>query len=85
MDDKVINDYIKAGKIWKETIKFSRKKAIEGKSLLELANEIEARILEEGQIAFPVNLSINEEAAHFTPNGKIEDDRFLKKRRCTKN
>lgn len=79
MDDKVINDYIKAGKIWRETIKFSRKKAIEGKSLLELANEIETKILEEGQIAFPVNLSINEEAAHFTPNGKIEDDRFLKK------
>ncbi len=79
METKEINDYKKAGEVWKNAIKFARKKTVEGISLLELAEKIEKNILEEAKIAFPINLSLNEEAAHFSPNGKKEDDRLLKK------
>jgi methionyl aminopeptidase len=71
-----INSYKKAGKIWSNAIKFSKKKAVSGVKLLDLANSIEKLIMEEGEIAFPVNLSINEQAAHFTP--KINDNIILK-------
>lgn len=79
METKEINYYKKAAIVWKKAIKDSKKKAVEGTSLLELAEKIEKNILEEAKLAFPINLSINEEAAHFTPNGKKEDDRILKK------
>jgi len=80
METSTINNYKKAAVAWKSAINLARKNAKEGKSFLELATEIENKILEEDcEIAFPVNLSINEEAAHFTPNWKKEDDRTLKK------
>ena len=47
-----------------------------GKSSLELANAIEILIRERGgQCAFPVNIGINEVAAHYTPS-KDNDMRF---------
>jgi len=68
MDSTLLKQYEKAGTIWASTIKFARKQTKEGKSLLELANEIETYIKESGAgVAFPTNLSINEQAAHFTP------------------
>ncbi|MDD3083894.1 MAG: type II methionyl aminopeptidase [Candidatus ainarchaeum sp.] len=79
METKEINNYKKAGEVWKNVIKFARKKVVEEISLLELAEKIETKIIEEAGLAFPTNLSLNEEAAHFTPNGKKEDDRILKK------
>lgn len=79
METKEINDYKEAGKAWKNAINLAKKKAKEGKSLLELSNEIEKSIIDEDcGLAFPVNLSLNEEAAHFSPNGKKEEDRKLK-------
>jgi methionyl aminopeptidase len=68
METKEINAYKKAGAVWAGAIKLAQKKCKEGKNLLELAHEVEALVKEdEAENAFPINLSINEEAAHYTP------------------
>jgi methionyl aminopeptidase len=79
METKEINDYKEAGKFWKETIKKAKKETKEGIKLSVLADKIESFILEDAGIAFPVNLSVNEQAAHYTPNWKKEEDYELKK------
>lgn len=62
------NDYIKAGKIASEVVKYSRTLVKKDTLLLEIAEKIESKITElGGKPAFPVNLSINEIAAHSTP------------------
>ena len=77
METTVLNNYKKAAAIWKSAINFAQKKAKENVLLFDLAESIESRINEEGaQAAFPVNLSKNEEAAHFTP--KWNDAAILK-------
>ncbi len=69
MDKKERDLYIKSGKI----LQAAKKKAVSitkpGKSLLDIAQQIEKFIREEGgKPAFPVNLSANHTAAHFTPS-----------------
>ncbi len=60
---------IKAGKIASEAKKYARTIAKPGVLLLEIAEKIEAKIAElGGKPAFPVNLSINDIAAHYTPS-----------------
>ncbi|MEM7818458.1 MAG: type II methionyl aminopeptidase [Candidatus Aenigmatarchaeota archaeon] len=50
-------------------------KKIENANILKLAEEIENKIIELGaKPAFPVNISINEIAAHFTPNESFTID-----------
>jgi len=59
---------IQAGKIASEIKSWIKPQIKKGTSLLEIAEKIEAKIFElGGKPAFPVNLSINEVAAHFTP------------------
>jgi methionyl aminopeptidase len=73
METGILKDYKRAGEVWKSAISLAQKKAKEGIRLLELAESIEKRIIdEEAEPAFPVNLSINEQAAHFTPKWKDE-------------
>lgn len=58
----------KAGKIAQEAVKYARSIVKKDMPLLELADKIEKKIIElGGKPAFPVNLSINEVAAHATP------------------
>ncbi|MBT4597390.1 MAG: type II methionyl aminopeptidase [Candidatus Diapherotrites archaeon] len=78
METKEINNYKNAARVWKQAIgKASKIK--EGKSLLDFANEIEKGIISEScGLAFPINLSLNEEAAHYTPNWDKTDDRSLR-------
>ena len=57
----------KAGNIAKEVKKFIKPKIKVDVAALEIINAAEAKILElGGNIAFPVNLSINQIAAHYT-------------------
>lgn len=61
-----------AGEIAREAKKFARSFVKKDLLLLEIAEKIEAKIVElGGRPAFPVNLSINEIAAHYTP---LHDD-----------
>jgi methionyl aminopeptidase len=59
---------LKAGKISSQVKIYARTIVKKGIPLLEIAEKIEAKIFEfGGKPAFPVNLSINEVAAHYTP------------------
>ena len=62
------NKIKEVGKISYEALQHSRKIVKEGKSVLGIAEELENLIAEKGfEMAFPVNVSINENAAHYTP------------------
>jgi len=73
MNKQEIENYRKAGKIAKEAVKFAREIIKKDSNLLEIAEKIEKKIEElGGKCAFPVNLSINEIAAHYTPSSNDE-------------
>ena len=58
-----------AGKIAKQVREYAKTIIKKDVPLLEIANKIEDKIIElKGGIAFPVNLAINEIAAHYTPS-----------------
>lgn len=68
MDQKYKQDLLKAGEISKKIKEYIKTIVKKDKSMLEIAEQIESKILEfGGEVAFPVNLSINEIAAHHTP------------------
>lgn len=67
-----MDDWIKAGRIAAEVREWSRTLVKPGAKLLDIAEAIEEKIREKDAIpAFPVNLSMNEVAAHYTP---VKDD-----------
>lgn len=67
--------WIKAGKIASEVREWSKSIIKPGAKLLDVANAIENKIREKGATpGFPVNLSLNEIAAHYTP---IKDDSIV--------
>ncbi|MFA5763568.1 MAG: type II methionyl aminopeptidase [archaeon] len=77
METKEINSYKEAAIVWKETIKLARKEAKDGVKLLDFANKLEQHILDSDcGIGFPINLSLNEKAAHFVPT--YNDTELLK-------
>jgi len=68
MEEQVKDKYLEAGKIGAEARALALKTAKPGLNILELAETIETFILNNGaRPAFPVNISINEAAAHYTP------------------
>lgn len=73
MDDSVLEDFRQAGKIAAKIREESKSLIIVGETLLDIAETIEQMIGEEGaKPAFPVNISINEIAAHYTPEFQSE-------------
>ena len=68
MDEKALDCYRRAGKIAANARKYGLGLISENVRLLDVANKIETRIRDQGAgIAFPVNISINEIAAHYSP------------------
>ena len=68
MNEEDIKKYEKAGKIAAEVLEFGRKLIKEEVLLLDVANKIEEKIISlGGKPAFPVNISLNSIAAHYTP------------------
>ena len=66
---------LKAGKIAIEVKKYAREIIKKDIPLLEIAEKLEGKIEElGGKLGFPLNLSINEIAAHYTPS---HDDKTL--------
>ncbi|MFQ6025846.1 MAG: type II methionyl aminopeptidase [Nitrosopumilaceae archaeon] len=62
-----IEDYIKAGKIVAQVREKVRKKNLIGSTVSEICDSVEIEISQKGaKCAFPVNISINEVAAHYT-------------------
>lgn len=73
MEKNEIENYKKAGGIAKQVLEYGKSIIKPGMLLLEIAEKIEFKIKElGGKPAFPCNLSINEIAAHCTPNIKDE-------------
>ena len=69
MNKEEIANYRKAGEIAASAAIFARKIIKPNTPLLEITEKIESKIIEfGGKPAFPVNLSINEIAAHYTPS-----------------
>jgi len=69
MDTHAEQCYIKAGKIAAALKEYAREIILPGVPLLEIARKMDDKVEELGaELGFPVNLSTNEEAAHFTPD-----------------
>lgn len=68
MEEDIKQNYIGAGEVIQKARKKAREVVEPGKKYYDIAEEIEALIREEGlEPAFPVNISANDEAAHFSP------------------
>ena len=67
----------KAGEIAGKALKKGLEMVGEGISYLEVAEKIENYIKERAKIAFPVNISVNSIAAHYTPS--FDDKNIFKK------
>jgi methionyl aminopeptidase len=74
LNDEAVEKIKKAGKIAIEVKKFAREMIKPGMKLIDIAYKIDDKIVElGGKFGFPVNLSIDNLAAHFTPNFNCED------------
>ncbi len=76
-DNEKYEKYREAGKVAKNALRYGLSIIKEGKSYREVVEEIERYIRERANLAFPVNISVNSIAAHFTPS--INDKNYFKK------
>ena len=70
----IFDNYVKAGKIASQVREYARTQDHTGRSLSEICNDIEQEIFKKGgEPAFPVNVSLNDIAAHYTavPNDPL--------------
>ncbi|MCD6477748.1 MAG: type II methionyl aminopeptidase [Candidatus Aenigmarchaeota archaeon] len=67
MDEDILNKYKKAGKILSEAREFGASLIKPGVKIIDVVEKVEERIKKlGGEFAFPVNVSINQNAAHDT-------------------
>ncbi len=77
MEKEILEKYKKAKQVSDEVKELARDLVKDGVKILEIAEKVEKRIKELGaKPAFPLNISINEIAAHYTPD--IDDTTTLK-------
>lgn len=78
MEKEELDKYLAPGKIASEVREWSKTLVKENAKILDIANEIESKILElGGEIAFPTNVCINDITAHYTP--KFNDKTIIQK------
>jgi len=78
MKDEIFDKYREAGEIAAKILRRSAREIRIGGSYLDLVESIEVQVKEEGAaLAFPLNLSLNEDAAHDTASA--EDARVFAK------
>lgn len=68
MNEEIYEQYRKAGKVLGKALSAGAKMVREGVKYLDVAEEIERIISSEAGLSFPVNISVNEVAAHYTPS-----------------
>ncbi len=67
MKDEILEKYLAAGKLAATILRESAQEIRVGRSYLELVESVEGRVKCEGaDLAFPLNVSLNEDAAHDT-------------------
>lgn len=77
MEKEVLEKYLEAGRIVSEVLKYGRGLIKEGNRIADIAEAVERKIEQlGGKPAFPVNISINEVAAHYSP---VLDDKITVK------
>ena len=75
-DEERIENHVKAGKAARAALDYAKSQARVGMKLIDLAKLAEDKIRELGvEIAFPANLSTDNEAAHYTP--RFNDERVI--------
>ncbi|VVB75942.1 Methionine aminopeptidase [Candidatus Tiddalikarchaeum anstoanum] len=78
-----MDDFIEAGRITGKAREYAKSIIKEGLNIYDFAEDVEAKIVEfGGKLAFPLNISFNEFAAHDTPNFK--DDKVFQKGQVVK-
>lgn len=78
MEKEILNKYLKAGKIAAEVLLFGKGLIKENAKVLDIAEAIDKKIFSlNAKPAFPVNISINDISAHWTP--LINDKIIIKK------
>ena len=76
MDKEILEKYLKAGRICSEIRDELSGMLKPGTRLLEIAETVDRKIHEKGaKPAFPVNISVNEIAAHYTPS--FNDEKII--------
>jgi methionyl aminopeptidase len=69
MEKEILEKYRKAQEISTKVVEFSKTLLKEGVKILDIAENVEKKIFELGaKPAFPLNIGVNEIAAHFTPS-----------------
>jgi len=69
MDEQVMEKYRRAGQILAEVLELARPRVEKGAKLLDVANYVEEAIMSKGALpAFPCNISLDRNAAHYTPS-----------------
>jgi len=69
MNEADLENYRKSGRIAAEAVRWSRALIKPGAQVLDTAREIEQKIQQlGGDLAFPVNIGINDITAHYTPH-----------------
>ncbi|RLF62666.1 MAG: type II methionyl aminopeptidase [Thermoplasmata archaeon] len=68
MNEEIYEQYRKAGRMLGKALSAGAKMVKEGVRYLDVAEEIERIISSEAGLSFPVNISVNEVAAHYTPS-----------------
>ena len=67
MKDEVYDAYLEAGELARKVLHRGAGLVKEGASLLEMVEDTETMVIDEGaHLAFPLNVSLNEDAAHDT-------------------
>lgn len=75
MDSEVLEKYKKAGKIAREALSYGKDLIRKGSNVLDVCDRVEEKIfLLGGKPAFPVQISMNEIAAHYCPE---DDDKTM--------
>ncbi|MBN2142090.1 type II methionyl aminopeptidase [Candidatus Woesearchaeota archaeon] len=78
MEQEILDAYVKAGKIAGQALDYGCTLIVEGASMLEVLEQIEAKILAlGGDFAFPPQISLNDVAAHYCA-GPDEETVFKK-------
>lgn len=68
MDQDIIEKYRKAGRISGIALDYGLSLIREGGKLLDVARSVEKKIVQlGGAVAFPINIAIDDQAAHYTP------------------
>ncbi|MBY9005785.1 MAG: type II methionyl aminopeptidase [Candidatus Lokiarchaeota archaeon] len=76
MSNDYIECYIKAGKAVVAAKRLAKKIMTPGSSFLEVVNKCEEEIIKNGvELSFPINISLNEIAAHYSP--PIDDQSII--------